>query len=605
MPDSPTDSAAQSFEVVACAIRRWLVHNDIPQLAAALVEHGHLLLEEGERTLVQEALIALPVPWRDSNPQLLFLYAQLKAEAGVYQEAIQLYEQAGRRYGDTGDRVQQVHCFLQLARIYHRLEDLEAARFYTDHAHRVLEQLVAVEDHALAEMHLTMARLAPDAGRIGYSATHAEQALHFYERVGEIPKQLEALLLLAGAANQTGYPQTSLSLLRIARARYTALDNNVQWELAIGNQQAHCLWYLARFAEAAQIAETTVNLADTVPHTKQRVYLRLLLGNIYRARRRFSEAHRCYDEAEALLTPLGFTLYRVWIDVHRAWLRALENDLVTAKAELRHALTQCDYGQAMSFNVFLAAIYSLERQFDAAEQLLHQSKEFYETSGDWLSVCALGIHLAYIAIQKQQFDDARAYIQPALAWMAGHNLYYFPHWWHDHIVATVMVYALRHSIYPATVEQILLGPLRSTIHSVVRPLLQPDTPSVQLDAAAHIDLSFASNPKAREVLSELLSSGWLGAERFEELKARMVTGKRRGHTNATLMAVFGLYVRGWSRGSIAERLAIADSTVRNYITQIYEIFHLEDLADARPHRRLVHLRHLARQEGFIAPHDHL
>jgi tetratricopeptide (TPR) repeat protein len=250
---------------VARAIRHWLDQNDVQQLASLLIERGQLLVESNDHTIVQEALTALPVSWRETRPQLLFLYAQLKAQAGDYSTAIHLYEQAAQRYRDANDLSQQVQCCLNLARIYHKLEDLEAARFYTDRAHTLLSSIEPVDDLAQARLHLALARLAPDIGRMGYSGPHAEKALHLYETIGDIRGQLEAIILLPGAANQTGYPQKSLSLLRIARARCLALDNSIHWELAIGNQEAHCLWYMAKFQEAAQVAETTLHLAETIP----------------------------------------------------------------------------------------------------------------------------------------------------------------------------------------------------------------------------------------------------------------------------------------------------------------------------------------------------
>lgn len=45
-------------------------------------------------------------------------------------------------------------------------------------------------------------------------------------------------------------------------------------------------------------------------------------------------------------------------------------------------------------------------------------------------------------------------------------------------------------------------------------------------------------------------------------------------------------------------LTIAASTVRNYITQIYDIFQLQGAADTRQHKQLMQLRNLAIQERY-------
>lgn len=575
------------------------------QLASLLLESGDRL-ELTTDPIIRDALLTMPESWFEHQPRLLVLQAQLKAHVGENFEAIQLYEKAVQSYQRTQSYTQQIKCFLDLARIYHRLEDLEAARFYTDHAHDLLLSLKVAEPTTVAELHLSMARLAPDIGRMEYSAPHAEKALHLYESVGEVPSQLEAILLLAGAANQTGYIQKALSLLRIAKARRTVLENpdDLYWELAMDNQEAHCLWYLGKLQLGAQVAEKSIALADTLPQTKQRIYLRLLLGNIYRGQRRYHEAHICYDEAESLLEPLNYTLYRVWIQAHRAWLHALEGEITTARQEFYYILANCDHGQAMSFNVFLAAIYTLDQKWNAAEQLLYQSLNFYKTSGDFLSVCAIHSHLAYIALQRQKITKAKKCTTAALTWLAEHNLSYFPHWWHDQIMLDVTMFALDHSICPATAEQILHGPLYQDMNlftdSRADASIATKLPGIdnQFSPTPPVDLSFADNLHARKVLEKLLNSGWLRAERFEALKTLLVTGKR-SRPNATFLATFGLYLQGQSRHSIATRLAIAEATVRTYITLAYEKFNISNSIQMRNRQRFTVLLQKVRQEGYI------
>lgn len=607
MSDLPNNEPTTNADTIMLSpLHRRSGQFNFDQFASLLLEHGDML-ELTTDPVVRDALSALPEAWFEQQPRLLVLHAQLKVHTGDNFEAIQLYEKAVQGYQRVQNYTQQIKCFLDLARIYHRLEDLEAARFYTDHAHDLLLSLKVVEPRIVAELHLGIARLAPDIGRMEYSAPHAEKALHLYESVGEVPSQLEAILLLAGAANQTGYTQKALSLLRIAKARRTVLENSddLYWELAMDNQEVHCLWYLGKLQLAAQVAEKAIALADTLPQTKQRIYLRLLLGNIYRGQRRYHEAHICYDEAESLLEPLYYTLYRVWIQAHRAWLHALEGEVATARQEFYYILANCDHGQAMSFNVFLAAIYTLDQKWDAAEQLLCHSMNFYKTSGDFLSICAIHCHLAYIAIQQQQITKAKDYTTTALTWMAEHNLSYFPHWWHDQIMLGVTMFALAHSICPATAEQILHGPLYQAVNSLID--LRADASIAtklpvlgnQRSPIPPIDLTFADNLHAREVLEKLLNSGWLRAERFEALKTLLVTGKR-SRPNATFLAAFGLYLQGQSRHSIATRLAIAEATVRTYVTLTYEIFDVPSDIQMRNRERFTVLLQKVRQDGYIS-----
>lgn len=536
-------------------------------------------------------------------------HSYVEQEIGEYTAAIQQYERANRLYAALGNGAEQVRCHLEIARLYHQLEDLEAAHFYTDQAGALLSRLPQLDRQMMIELHLALARLTPDIGRICDSATHAQAALTLAEQLGDSQAQLEAMLLLAAAANQTGASQKCLRLTQLAGRRLTALqEDSPLWQLRIRNQEAHALWYLARFEEAVQVAATALQLADTMPPTKQRIYLRLLLGNLSCAQGHYSTACAYYDQADALIEPLHFPLYRVWIQAQRAWVAIRQGAPERGRPLLQQILTDCDHGQAMSFNVYLAVAYSLEQQWGAATQLLRQSEQFYGQSGDPLAVCAIQCHLAYIAICQQATTDAQRYTSAMLQWLAAHNLRYFPYWWHEQIVGTVLVFALQHAICPATVEQILLGPLQPRLDSQIRPLLHatalasgklPGELRVLLDPVAQIDLAFADSPQAREVLSTLLQQGWLCPERFEELKARLITGKQRGQANATLLAVFSLYLQGWTRRRIAAQLAIAEATVRNYITLIYEIFPLPPATAGSHEQRRAALLAAVRQAGLI------
>ncbi|MCB0111745.1 MAG: response regulator transcription factor, partial [Caldilineaceae bacterium] len=76
------------------------------------------------------------------------------------------------------------------------------------------------------------------------------------------------------------------------------------------------------------------------------------------------------------------------------------------------------------------------------------------------------------------------------------------------------------------------------------------------------------------------------------------TAQRRGRPNPVLLAVFGLYLDGATVKEIAQTLQRAPSSIRNYITLIYQIFELE--ADDYPSLqvRRSHLVELARIRGL-------
>jgi len=84
------------------------------------------------------------------------------------------------------------------------------------------------------------------------------------------------------------------------------------------------------------------------------------------------------------------------------------------------------------------------------------------------------------------------------------------------------------------------------------------------------------------------------------LQRRFTTAQQRNKPNPVLLAVFGLYVQGATVKEIATQLQRAPSSVRNYITTLYQIFELPLNNASGLQARRKQLRMLAQQQGFIA-----
>ena len=79
----------------------------------------------------------------------------------------------------------------------------------------------------------------------------------------------------------------------------------------------------------------------------------------------------------------------------------------------------------------------------------------------------------------------------------------------------------------------------------------------------------------------------------------LTTAEHQRTPNATLVAVFGLYLAGLPRGAIAARLLCSEQLVRNYISEIYGRFGVTQAEWPERRARLERLRALAREAGYL------
>jgi len=587
-------------------IQRHLDAHELPQ-AVDLIETHQGLLSKAPPKQRLTLLHNLPQRVRQTSPHLLALEAEALVEQGNLKEAVDIFDAARLLFLASNQKNDALRMALHLVRLHHLREDLGLARLYT----RMVIELLRdpdIDDKTLeVDALLRVAILAPDIGLYAQGEELAKIALHVYERQGNAAGACDAALILFNFHNQTGRYQTSGSYLQRARQLQQIAGLGPSYQVAILNSDAHWHWYRGNLPEALELALQAIDLADRTEQPKQRIYNRLVAGNVARALGNFFTAQRWYDEAERLTHKIGFTLFLGWIDVHRAWLAILQEQYSAARSLLQRALLTHDYGQAMSFSVFQAVLYSLTGRFVEAVELLQRSLAFYQRTSDPLSVATLQLHLAFNFLQMKQQEKANQMLEAALGWMAEQRIDYLPHWWHPSIMATLCTHALAEGIYPHVAEQMAVKHLRGVIVRALQPLLGHADETVRrrafdilenLNADPLSILGPIADETVRKTLGQLIASGRLAVAGLPALCQMLTTAERRNRPNPTLIAVFVLHVHGASRKQIADQLGISEAAVRNYITLVYKIFGLTYDPEYR-RERLKMLRELARQAGFI------
>ena len=596
---------------------------DIPEIVRQLLSN----LEAHDYGTVEESLLEASLAWSESSlsqllpilrrlpperlaasPRLLTLQGKAQMAAGEQEAAAISLEQARLRALAGAEWAEALNATIQLVRLHHMREDLGLARVYTQLADELLHK-TRLDDRGLkADTLLRVAALAPDSGLYAQGEAMAFRALSLYEASGNLAGACDALLTLFSFHNQTGRYQASASYLQRAIQLQRVVSLGPAQQVAILNKDAHWHWYQGLLAQGMVLAQRAVIVADQTDQRKQRVYNRLVAGNLARALGDYGAAQRWYDETEQLTRQLDFTLFLCWIDVHRAWLAILQGQYTGARRLLQQVLQTQDHGQAMSFSVFLAVLHHLTGRLDDAVQLLMQALAFFEQSADPLSVCTIRWHLAANYIDLGQLPQASAALADALAWMAQRRIEYLPHWWHPQIMALLCAYALAQGIFPTLAEQILVRHLRDEGRTAVQPLLQ-HTDSVVRRRALDVlnqnavdpfgSLGSTLDPIVRDVLEREVAAGFLLMQKLPELAMLLRTAEERNATNPTLIAVFSLYVRGVTRPVIAESLGLSEASVRNYISHLYKLFQLSyDPAQRAMRRQQLHA--LACQAGFVA-----
>jgi len=542
-------------------------------------------------------------------PDLQYLQAILSMRMGERQQAIALFKQAQTAYAATHQQRQVVRCYLELAHIYHSSEGIEAAYHYLHDEVQPFIDAQKLNDATLqADFFLQMANIVFDMGQFSTSMGYAKQALALYSVLHNPYGQFHARLQIAAATVQIGTYAEAQSQLQLARYHLAASNLGPLAAMRLLNVQVHLEWYQRELLNALQTAQTYMAQADSEDAGHERVDARLLLGNLYRELGQFRTAHALYMETAKVIKQTGYQSYLPQLQAQLAWLYLLEGRLSNTRALIETNMGDAAQAQAMRFQVSLAILHMLDGEWEKADKLLHESLTFYEQAGDPLACCALHLYLTYNALHRYAPTAILWHLKQGFAWLAEHKLATVPHWWHPKIIAEVCAHALISNLYPELAEQILVQHLGKTSMPVLK--LLETTDDIDLRRKAYSLRQSIAGPEAnylahlpdttsKQILQELLARGELRPDVYSTLERELTTANHRHSPNPTIIAVFGLYIMGMSRGNIAKQLACSVENVRNYITFIYQYFDLPAHQYKGREARRQKLIKLARERGFI------
>ena len=586
---------------------RYLAQAKFVQAATLLIEHLPSQLSPLLYTPLDALLARFPAAIRADNPNLLYLQSLLLAQTKVEVATTQLLR-AILLYKAQGQTNRAAICYLELIRIYTQREDFRTAFLYVNEADALLQQLAdpAVEAH----LFLRLAELCPDLGRLRESVDYAQRALARFRAQGESQQQFKTHILLAGLHRQLGEYHEAKAQLELGRGLQQAGRLGDEAYIRVLNAAAHLAWYWGDLSSALQQAEQLAGYTARAGPPKAQVYSALLLGNLYRAQGAFATAQRWYATTRTLVEQAEIPLFRPWVDVQEGWLYVLTGDYTTARRLIHQALTTPDQGQLISFNVHLALLNLLEGELITAENLLRNAQCFYQRSGDELATAVIDLYLAYTLQQSNRQALATAHLQAGFAWFAARHITSFPFWWHGPLVAQICALALRAALHIDLVEHMLAYHVGFVARPVLTALLDEGDPQLAQRVRPILNLlaeetdgwltwlAAIDDEPVRQVLETLLRHHQLPRADLAELQATLTTAQR-GKVNPVLIAVFGLYLQGATIKEIAVQLQRAPSSIRNYVTTIYQIFGLaaEDYPSLQARR--AQLAASARARGLI------
>lgn len=567
-----------------------------------IFDDSDLLFGHKDWQMLRAILDAFPASLSKTDPRILYVTGRFLGRTGCIDNAINCLQKSEIHFSQS-QPLRAAKCCLELARLYHTREDFRTAYHWVHEAESHLSQ--AENEPLQADFLFRLAELCPDIGKLHESQTYAMQALEKFKCNGDVYGQFNASRLLAQVATQLGDYQETASRLEMARQYHRAGELMPELYVYILNEQTHLEWYKGNLAQALKCANELKEFADKFKLDQQKVYARILLGNIYRANGEFESARHWFAESHKETLQCGLTLFLVWVYFQQAWLELLDNRLPEATLLIHKALDTSDSGQAMSFNICLAVLNICKEQWESAETLLLRSLRFYAELGDLRSVSIIRLYLACICLKTERMVEADTLLEMAFQWCDQNSIDYFPHWWHPPIVSEICGYAVVTNIYPNVVERFFVKRLGANGVQVLRRLRNRE----DADVRKHIfalrtliddevnELHFVKDEAVRCVLDQLLESGFLKKESFERLLNKLVTAERRKTHNPVLVAVFGLYLRDLNNKKIAQELQISESSVKQYINKIYHIFQVKAPGSTLIRKNLLHQK--SKEQGFI------
>lgn len=591
-----------------------------------LADQDPYFYDQVEMKVLYGVLIHFPQTVIEQTPALCYVQALLYRRIGQFQQAAQLLTTAKAAYAAVHQYQKVVHCTLELARLAQQQDDIQSALHYLQtEVEPLLDQQIPNAHHLQAHCAFQMAECWLAQGALSVAHTYIHRALTLYTNSVNPYGQLLAECWLARRALDAGEYGMVQRHLYNAQQQMTGTPLGPLAEAALLHNEVRLAWYQRGLEKALQSAQSYLSIADIEPYSRERIEARLLLGNLYRDVRQYRTAASWYAETCTLIEQLGYPIYSPWLQAEIAWSHILEGQIPTARMLLDKAAEQSVekrgivqqpprpasrlyYLAQMRRQVVRAVVHLLDGEWSQANGLLDEAIVAYEGQGDGLAVCTLRLYRGYSALHQADVLTMLHHLEPAFRWLAAQQITTFPHWWHPKIVAEVCSHALLCDLYPEIVEQILVTHVGKT--SLPSLKLLEKTDDIELRRQIHrlqqiirgysiSTLDQVCDSPNKNVIQELLGQGDLCAEAYHKLENALMTAHHRQYPNPTIIAVFGLYIKGRSRAEIAKTLSCSLENVRNYITLIYQHFDLPAQHFQSREAWKQKLIEVARERGFI------
>jgi len=298
-----------------------------------------------------------------------------------------------------------------------------------------------------------------------------------------------------------------------------------------------------------------------------------------------------------------------WHQVHNAWKLALGNQFHQAYNLLYQSQTEATQKQDFVVQFILAVMDSLCGCYENAEMVLTQAPNIFNQYDDASLAFSAQIHLAYLYLRTERPEHAHTQIKQVLHWLSDMKIAHSQvRWWHPEVMAHILAYAIAHSIQTHTARSIFMLQIGQDGKDALLPYLYIDNAAIQRNVYSFYstlnDTLFelvpkSNNHRVRQIIHELLRAGDLRPDGFLCLRKTLTTATQQNRPNAALIATFGLYMARYSRSEIAKQLDMSPSSIRNYITTIYEVFNLDQQSHDGQQDRFQHLLEIAKTKGYI------
>jgi tetratricopeptide (TPR) repeat protein len=556
----------------------------------------------GKFAELAQILAELPASLVAQSPQLRYYRGKCHLHADNWSEATADFQMVLEAASREAQWPLIIRTYLALARVYQRRELIDLAREYLQAAQNLARKHPPTTLAEEGQVALNIGRLLPDLGDNRQAAQWSTRALRCFEEIGAVHGQVEALWILAVASCY----QARLRQARTYVGRALTLNrmhglSDIQ-RLYLLNVRAQIHLHAGELEKGLATIDQAAALTREHPISKPTLYLHMTEAGLQRTLGKFEAAEVAYARAEEVLNSLGDEDFRPWLEMEWGWARVLSG---TDPDEVRRRVIKIidlqNQATRRTAQTLLGLLDTLEERYADGLARLTRALPGFQMAGEQLSLLAVRTYLAYIRLQMGELDGARKLLVDSLGLADRLAVDGFHMFWHPGIVADLYAQALRWDVHAPHVELAFVRRLRDAGIPALVGLLDDPRERVRLKAESILRtlgatevlqvLDAERSAATRSALLDHLRAQRLPLTQLIRLEKRLRTAEYYNSYNWNRVAIFGYYVTGqFSREEIAQRVQLAESTVRNYITKIRQAFDATDTTE---------LRRRAREEGFI------